>query len=378
MTTCDASLRLELGPRRVGPLGQSNVLGSVVGQADDPAVVLAGAVGVAELELLEPEDAVAEPPAQPVGGPAADPAQPDHDGVPVAAVRHGRVVRASVIVGSRLRSVGSIDSGRERSVAEARGVGRRGSTDRRRSARGPGDRRLPGRVRLALRPDHPGPGRLALVPLAGHTGGLRGGRGRHRSVRDAGASKRSDSPTGPARCRSPVGGSRSRETRTRPRSSSSTATPRVDATVGSCSRRGCSTAMVSRSLRIDLRNHGDSGTTGGRHTGGIRESADVLGAWDWLVAERDLTPERIGLFGISLGAASVVIAAGDEPGSLRSGRTAATATSTTPLGPRCAGTTCRRSCCRAACSSAGCSMVPGSERRARSPRWLDWPVGRSS
>ena len=67
------------------------------------------------------------------------------------------------------------------------------------------------------------------------------------------------------------------------------------------------------SLVIDLRNHGDSGRTGGRHTGGIRESADVLGAWDWLVSERHLPPHRIGLLGISLGAASVVIAAGDEP-----------------------------------------------------------------
>ena len=66
-------------------------------------------------------------------------------------------------------------------------------------------------------------------------------------------------------------------------------------------------------LAIDLRNHGDSGRTGGRHTGGIRESSDVLGAWDWLVVERRVAPERIGLFGISLGAASVVIAAGDEP-----------------------------------------------------------------
>lgn len=66
-------------------------------------------------------------------------------------------------------------------------------------------------------------------------------------------------------------------------------------------------------LAIDLRNHGDSGRTGGRHSGGIRESADVLGAWDWLVNERRLPPGRVGLFGISLGAASVVIAAGDEP-----------------------------------------------------------------
>jgi uncharacterized protein len=66
-------------------------------------------------------------------------------------------------------------------------------------------------------------------------------------------------------------------------------------------------------LAIDLRNHGDSGRTGGRHTGGIRESADVLGAWDWLASVQHLPPEAVGLFGISLGAASVVIAAGDEP-----------------------------------------------------------------
>jgi uncharacterized protein len=66
-------------------------------------------------------------------------------------------------------------------------------------------------------------------------------------------------------------------------------------------------------LAIDLRNHGDSGRTGGRHTGGVREADDVLGAWDWLVKVGGLAPERIGLFGISLGAASVLIAAGDEP-----------------------------------------------------------------
>lgn len=67
-------------------------------------------------------------------------------------------------------------------------------------------------------------------------------------------------------------------------------------------------------LAIDLRNHGESGRPSGRHSGGVRESADVLGAWDWLVAEGRLPAERVGLFGISLGAASVLIAAGDEPG----------------------------------------------------------------
>ncbi len=66
-------------------------------------------------------------------------------------------------------------------------------------------------------------------------------------------------------------------------------------------------------VAIDLRNHGDSGRTGGRHTGGVREADDVLGAWDWLVKVRGLSPDRVGLFGISLGAASVLIAAGDEP-----------------------------------------------------------------
>jgi uncharacterized protein len=67
-------------------------------------------------------------------------------------------------------------------------------------------------------------------------------------------------------------------------------------------------------LAIDLRNHGESGRLTGRHSGGVRESTDVLGAWDWLTAEGRLPAGRIGLFGISLGAASVLIAAGDEPG----------------------------------------------------------------
>lgn len=67
-------------------------------------------------------------------------------------------------------------------------------------------------------------------------------------------------------------------------------------------------------LAIDLRNHGESGRPTGRHSGGVRESADVLGAWDWLVAQGRPPAGRIGLFGISLGAASVLIAAGDEPG----------------------------------------------------------------
>ena len=176
------------------------------------------------------------------------------------------------------------------------------------------DRRLPGAVRRALRSDHPGPGGTRRSSRSPNTpGGVHGGRRRLRAVSHAGL--RGGRLPGPDRdaSGSPAGGSRS------------TAIPDAPAVVvvhgyTACRRDGwvlLAAGMLHRHgfavLAIDLRNHGDSGRTGGRHTGGIRESADVLGAWDWLVSERDLPPERIGLFGISLGAASVVIAAGDEP-----------------------------------------------------------------
>lgn len=66
-------------------------------------------------------------------------------------------------------------------------------------------------------------------------------------------------------------------------------------------------------LIIDLRNHGDSSREDGRYSGGIREHRDVLGAWDWLVSRQHLPPTRIGLLGLSLGAATALIAAGQEP-----------------------------------------------------------------
>lgn len=65
-------------------------------------------------------------------------------------------------------------------------------------------------------------------------------------------------------------------------------------------------------LLIDLRNHGESDIDNGHWAGGAKEYADVLGAWDWLVARgHDLA--RIGLFGASLGAGTVTIAMGEEP-----------------------------------------------------------------
>ncbi len=65
-------------------------------------------------------------------------------------------------------------------------------------------------------------------------------------------------------------------------------------------------------LMIDMRDHGTSDYEDGRWAGGVEEYLDVLGAWDWLVAQGH-DPERIGLFGTSLGAATVTIAMGEEP-----------------------------------------------------------------
>ena len=66
-------------------------------------------------------------------------------------------------------------------------------------------------------------------------------------------------------------------------------------------------------LLIDLRDEGSSTVDTGRDAGGIGEAQDVLGAWDWLRSAQAIPPDRIGLFGVSLGAGAVLIAAGEEP-----------------------------------------------------------------
>jgi uncharacterized protein len=65
-------------------------------------------------------------------------------------------------------------------------------------------------------------------------------------------------------------------------------------------------------LLIDLRDHGDSTVEDGRYAGGTEEYRDVLGAWDWLRTAQAVPIGRIGLLGISLGAATVMIATGEE------------------------------------------------------------------
>jgi dipeptidyl aminopeptidase/acylaminoacyl peptidase len=66
-------------------------------------------------------------------------------------------------------------------------------------------------------------------------------------------------------------------------------------------------------LLIDLRDHGESTLEDGRYAGGTEEYRDVLGAWDWLQSAKEVPSKRIGLLGVSLGAATALIAAGEEP-----------------------------------------------------------------
>jgi pimeloyl-ACP methyl ester carboxylesterase len=65
-------------------------------------------------------------------------------------------------------------------------------------------------------------------------------------------------------------------------------------------------------LMLDLRNHGRSSVTNGHAAYGSTEYLDVLGAWDWLASTEGFLPGRIGLFGVSMGAAASLIAFGHE------------------------------------------------------------------
>jgi uncharacterized protein len=63
-------------------------------------------------------------------------------------------------------------------------------------------------------------------------------------------------------------------------------------------------------VMIDLRGHGQSSDA--RFTFGLKERNDVLGAVDWLL-QRGVAPGRIGVLGLSLGAAAAIGAAAEEP-----------------------------------------------------------------
>lgn len=66
-------------------------------------------------------------------------------------------------------------------------------------------------------------------------------------------------------------------------------------------------------LVLNLRNHGDSAQDTGTHAAGTKESKDVLGAWDWLVTEKRIPKEKIGVFGSSFGGRSILNAMAQEP-----------------------------------------------------------------
>jgi fermentation-respiration switch protein FrsA (DUF1100 family) len=66
-------------------------------------------------------------------------------------------------------------------------------------------------------------------------------------------------------------------------------------------------------LLMDLRDHGDSTREDGRFAGGTDEYRDVLGAWDWVRTTQRVDAGSIGLVGVSLGAATVLLATGQEP-----------------------------------------------------------------
>jgi uncharacterized protein len=66
-------------------------------------------------------------------------------------------------------------------------------------------------------------------------------------------------------------------------------------------------------LLIDVRDAGESTFEDGRSAVGNDEYQEVLGAWDWLVEVQGISPERIGVFGESLGAATSLIAFSQEP-----------------------------------------------------------------
>jgi len=63
-------------------------------------------------------------------------------------------------------------------------------------------------------------------------------------------------------------------------------------------------------LMFDLRGHGSS--EGDKVSGGYFERWDVLGAFDYLL-KRGVNPDQIGLMGFSMGAATSILAAAEEP-----------------------------------------------------------------
>ena len=64
-------------------------------------------------------------------------------------------------------------------------------------------------------------------------------------------------------------------------------------------------------LMIDLRGHGESSPA--RFTFGLWERRDIIGAVDWLQSTHGIPPQRVGVLGVSMGAAAGIGAMHDDP-----------------------------------------------------------------
>ena len=71
------------------------------------------------------------------------------------------------------------------------------------------------------------------------------------------------------------------------------------------------TAMLAKEgfnvLLVDQRDTGNSTCVDGRHSAGQEESDDFAKVAEWLVAEKGITPDKIGMFGVSGGAIATAI-----------------------------------------------------------------------
>lgn len=66
-------------------------------------------------------------------------------------------------------------------------------------------------------------------------------------------------------------------------------------------------------LLPDLHEHGDSSVVDNLFSAGVEEYLDTLGGFDWLVSEKSVSPDNIGIMGFSLGAGTASIAFAQEP-----------------------------------------------------------------
>lgn len=82
--------------------------------------------------------------------------------------------------------------------------------------------------------------------------------------------------------------------------------PRVLLTAGVLYRGGFNVLM------IDLIDHGDSSFDDGRHAGGVKESIDIINAFNWLKEEKKIDSKKIGIMGASFGASTSLIAMGEN------------------------------------------------------------------